>query len=73
MIVANKDQLLILTDIGDVVEPDDGVCAIGSGGMFVSKSFGGTDLPAREIALKAMEVASDLCVFTNKNFVLEEV
>lgn len=77
MIVANKDQLLILTDIGDVVEPDDGVCAIGSGGNYALSAakvlVKNTDLPAREIALKAMEVASDLCVFTNKNFVIEEV
>lgn len=77
MIVADKDTLLILTSVGDVVEPDDGVCAIGSGGNYALSSakalIRNTDLSAREIAIKSMEIASDLCVFTNKNFVVEEV
>ncbi len=77
MIVADKDNLLILTSIGDVVEPDDGVCAIGSGGNFALSAakalIRNTDLSAREIALKSMEIAADICIFTNTNFVVEEV
>lgn len=77
MIVANKDTLLILTSVGDVVEPDDGVCAIGSGGNYALSAakalIRNTDLDAREIAIKAMEIASSICVFTNNNYVVEEV
>ena len=77
MIVADKDTLLILTSAGDVVEPDDGVCAIGSGGNYALSAakalLKNTDLSAREIALKAMEIASDICVFTNTNYIIEEV
>lgn len=77
MIVADKNTLLILTSIGDVVEPDDGVCAIGSGGNYALSAakalIKNTELDAREIAVKAMEIASDICVFTNTNYVIEEV
>ncbi len=77
MIVADKDTLLILTSVGDVVEPDDGVCAIGSGGNYALSAakalIRNTDLDAREIAVKAMEIASSICVFTNTNYVIEEV
>lgn len=77
MIVADKNTLLILTSIGDVVEPDDGVCAIGSGGNYALSAakalIKNTDLDAKDIAVKAMEIASDICVFTNTNYVIEEV
>ena len=77
MIVADKDTLLILTSIGDVVEPDDGVCAIGSGGNYALSAakalINNTDLGARDIAIKAMEIASSICIFTNGNYVIEEV
>ncbi len=77
MIVADKNTLLILTSIGDVVDPDDGVCAIGSGGNYALSAakalIKNTDLDAKEIAIKAMEIASDICVFTNTNYVIEEV
>lgn len=77
MIVADKDTLLILTSVGDVVEPDDGVCAIGSGGNYALSAakalIRNTDLDAREIAVRAMEIASSICVFTNNNYVIEEV
>ena len=77
MIVADKDTLLILTSAGDVVEPDDGVCAIGSGGNYALSAakalLKNTNLSAREIALKSMEIASDICVFTNTNYIIEEV
>ena len=77
MIIADKNTLLILTSNGDVVEPDDGVCAIGSGGNYALSAakalIKNTTLDAKEIAIKAMEIASDICVFTNSNYVVEEV
>lgn len=77
MIVADKDNLLILTSMGDVIEPDDGICATGSGGNFALSAakalLNNTDMEAKEIAFKAMEIASDLCIFTNKNYIVEEV
>ena len=77
MIVADKDQLLIISGNGDVFEPEGGVCAIGSGGNYALSAgkalYENTNLSAREIAEKAMDIASDYCVYTNKNFVIEEV
>ena len=77
MIVADKSTLLILTGVGDVIEPDDGICAIGSGGNYALSAakalFRNTDMDAREIAVKSMEIASEICIFTNSNFVVEEV
>ena len=77
MIIADKNTLLILTSNGDVVEPDDGVCAIGSGGNYALSAakalIKNTTLDAKDIAIKAMEIASDICVFTNSNYVVEEV
>jgi len=77
IIVADKDNLMIITSNGDVIEPDDGICAIGSGGNYALSAakalLKNTDLEARDIAIKSMEIASDICVFTNTNFVLEEV
>ena len=77
MIIADKTTLLILSSCGDVIEPDDGVCAIGSGGNYALSAakalIKNTDLDAREIAIKSMEIATDICVFTNSNYVVEEV
>ena len=77
MIVADKNTLLILTGVGDVIEPDDGICAIGSGGNYALSAakalIKNTNLDAREIAVKSMEIASEICIFTNNNFVIEEV
>lgn len=77
MIVANKEKLLILSGVGDVIEPDDNVCAIGSGGNYAyaaAKALAeNTNLSAREIAVKSLTIASEICVFTNNNLVVEEV
>jgi len=77
MIVADKNTLLILTGVGDVIEPDDGICAIGSGGNYALSAakalIRNTNMDAREIAVKSMEIASEICIFTNSNFVVEEV
>ena len=77
MIIADKNTLLILTGVGDVIEPDDGICAIGSGGNYALSAaqalIRNTNMDAREIAVKSMEIASEICIFTNSNFVVEEV
>ncbi len=77
MIVANKESLLILSGTGEVIDPDDGVCAIGSGGNYALAAaralIQNTDLSAREIADKALHVAASICVFTNDNIIVEEV
>lgn len=77
MIVADKDNLLMISGVGDVIEPDDGVCAIGSGENFALGAakalMQNTDLSAKEIARKAVEVAGGLCIYTNTNITVEEV
>lgn len=77
MIVANKDNMLILSGTGEVIEPDDGIAAIGSGGNYALAAaralVQNTDLSAGEIARKALEIASAICVYTNNNIIVEEV
>ena len=74
MIVADKNNALIITGIGDVLEPEDGIIAIGSGGNYAlaaARALKDTDYNAEEIARRAMKVAADICVFTNENFSIE--
>ena len=77
MLAADKTTLLIISGNGDVIEPEDGICAIGSGGNYALAAAralsGNTQLSAREIAEKAMRIAGDICVFTNGNLTIEEV
>lgn len=77
LLVADGSTILILTGAGDVIEPDDGLAAIGSGGTYALAAARAlarnTELPAAEIARKAMDIAAELCVFTNSNIVLETV
>ncbi|MFH1727818.1 MAG: ATP-dependent protease subunit HslV [Pseudomonadota bacterium] len=77
MIVANDETILTLSGRGDVIEPDDGIAAIGSGGSFALAAARAlkenTDLSAKEIAEKSLKVAADICVFTNYNIVVEEL
>jgi len=77
MIVADTSELLILSGMGDVIDPEDGVCAIGSGGNYALSAaralIANTYLSAKEIAVKALEIASDICVFTNRNIRVEEI
>ena len=77
MIVADKENLYIVSGQGDVIEPDGGVCAIGSGGNYALAAARAmikeTDLSAEEIAKKALLIASELCVFTNDNITVEVV
>ncbi|MEG0740651.1 MAG: ATP-dependent protease subunit HslV [Clostridia bacterium] len=75
IIVADKTTMLILSGNGEVIDPDDGVAAIGSGGNFALAAaralVQNTDLSAEEIAVKAMEVAASICVFTNDHISVE--
>ncbi|RWA72103.1 ATP-dependent protease subunit HslV [Mesorhizobium sp. M1C.F.Ca.ET.193.01.1.1] len=74
MLVADKSVSLALTGTGDVLEPEHGVMAIGSGGNYAlaaARALMDTDKDAEEIARKAMQIAADICVYTNGNFVVE--
>lgn len=75
MLVADRAETLILTGVGDVLEPEDGVAGIGSGGSFAlaaARALLDVDgLDAETIARKAMAIAADICVFTNHNLVVE--
>ncbi|NJB66573.1 ATP-dependent HslUV protease subunit HslV [Desulfobaculum xiamenense] len=75
MIVGDAENVLVLTGNGDVIEPDDGVVAIGSGGPYALAAARAlkrnTDLPAADIATKALHIASEICVYTNDHIILE--
>lgn len=76
MIVADADITLVVTGNGDVIEPDGGVCAIGSGGNFAlaaAKALYDQPLSAEEIARKAMAIAAEICVYTNDSLVIEQL
>ncbi len=75
MIVTDKDNILVLTGTGDVLEPEDGVVGIGSGGNYALSAaralMDRDDLTAEDVARKAMKIAADICVYTNENITLE--
>ena len=77
MIVANQDKLLILSGTGEVIDPDEGIAAIGSGGNYALAAaralVQNTDLSAREIAEKALRIAASICVYTNDQILVEVV
>jgi len=77
LIVADKENSFLISGTGDVVEPDDGVIAIGSGGPYalaVARALiKHTDLSAREIAIEAMKISADICVYTNNEITVEEL
>ena len=77
LIVADKNNIFLLSGAGDVIEPDDGICAIGSGGNYALAAakalMANTDLSAREIAQKSLQIASEICVYTNGHITVEEV
>ena len=76
MAVADKEKSFIISGTGDVLEPEDGIIGIGSGGNFAlaaAKVLMETDMSAEEIARKSIKVASDICVFTNNNVTIEKV
>lgn len=77
MIVADKQSMLIVSGTGEVIDPDEGIAAIGSGGNYALAAaralMQNTQLPAAEIAEKALRIAASICVFTNDNIIVEEV
>lgn len=75
--VADTKASLIISGVGDVIEPEEGIMAIGSGGPFAQAAaralVRNTDLAAREIVEKSLIIAAEICIYTNKNLVLEEL
>ena len=75
--VADKDASLIITGNGDVIEPEDGIMAIGSGGPFAQSAakalVDSTEMGARDIVEKGLEIAGDICIYTNHNRTIEEI
>jgi len=75
LIVADKEHTLILTGNGDVLEPEDGVAAIGSGGSYAQAAalalVKNTELPPADIVGQALKIAGDICIYTNQNHVIE--
>ena len=76
MLVADKESSLILSGTGDVLEPKDGLMAIGSGGNFAlaaARAMVDLKLKPEEIARKSLEIAAELCIYTNNNIILEKI
>ncbi len=77
MIVADKEVSLLLSGTGDVIESDDGILAIGSGGPYANSAAKAlikhTSMNAKEIATESLNIAADICVYTNHNIVLETI
>ena len=76
MLVADKDISLILSGNGDVLEPNDGLMAIGSGGNYAlaaAQALSSSKLNAEGIARKSLEIAADLCIYTNRNIIIEKI
>lgn len=76
LIVTDGEDLLVLTGAGDVLEPENDIAAIGSGGNFALAAARGlmeTDLPAEDVARKAMAIAASICVYTNGNLTVEAI
>ncbi len=77
MIVANDEENFLISGTGDVIEPEDGVIAIGSGGQYASAAARAlvrhSDLSARQIAEEAMKIAGEICIYTNDNITFDEM
>jgi ATP-dependent HslUV protease, peptidase subunit HslV len=77
LIVSDKEQTFLLSGQGDVIEPDGGIAAIGSGGPYAQSAAQAlmehTQLPARQIAEEAMKIASKICIYTNERITIEEL
>jgi len=76
--VTDKEHIFLISGNGDVVEPDDGIVAIGSGGTYALAAaraliYSNPKMPADKIAYKALEIAADICVFTNNNIKVETI
>ena len=77
LIVADRDKTFLLSGNGDLIEPDDGIASIGSGGPFALAAARAllkySDLPAKEIATEAMTIAASICIYTNLSIIVEEL
>src|SRR5712671_3094414 len=77
LIVADKKTTFLLSGTGDLIEPDDGIVAVGSGGAFAMAAARAlarhSQLDARQIATEAMSIAADICIYTNPNLTIEEL
>jgi len=77
LIVADKHSTFLLSGTGDLIEPDDGIVAVGSGGPFAMAAARAlirhSQLDARQIATEAMRIAADICIYTNPNLTVEEL
>jgi ATP-dependent HslUV protease subunit HslV len=77
MVVADEKSSFLLSGNGDVIAPDDGVLAIGSGGSYALAAaralLENTEMGAREIALEALRIAGEICIYTNQNIIIEEL
>lgn len=77
LVVADTTQTFVISGGGDVIDPDEGIAAIGSGGPYATAAaralIKNTELPARKIAEEAMNIAGDICIFSNKNISFEEL
>ena len=76
MLVADKETTLLLAGTGDVLEPESGIAAIGSGGPYAlaaARALAGGDLDAEAMVRRSMEIAADICIYTNRNLVIETI
>jgi len=77
LVIADREHMFILSGNGDVIEPEEGIAAIGSGGPYAQAAaralYGNTDLGAREIVEKAMKIAAEICIYTNEYISIEEL
>jgi ATP-dependent HslUV protease subunit HslV len=77
LVVADRERTFLLSGNGDIIEPDEGVLAIGSGGPFALAAARAlaahTEMSAREIAESALQIAADICIYTNRNLTVEEL
>jgi len=77
LVIADKEHTFIISGTGDVIEPEEGIAAIGSGGAYAQAAakalLENTGLSAREIVEKAMRIAGDICIYTNENISIEEL
>lgn len=77
MLVANREKTFLISGSGDIIEPEDGVIAIGSGGNYALSAaralVDNTDLSARDIVEKSLHIAAGICVFTNDNLTIEQL
>ncbi len=77
LVVANREHVLLLSGTGDVIEPEEGIIAIGSGGPYAMAAARAlrrnTDMDVRAIVQQSLEIAAEICIYTNSNFVIKEL